>query len=54
MPVIVVLDDGETYSAMDGCVIAVVSDEDLQKLENEDCKYRDLDNVISEVKLREE
>ena len=49
---IIVLDDGETYSGVDGASICLITPEDHEKLMAEDCDACDLDPVF-ELGLRD-
>jgi hypothetical protein len=42
MHAIVVLPDGETWNTVDSCSICIITDEDLQKLVNDEIDARDL------------
>jgi hypothetical protein len=42
MTLIVVLNDGETYSDLHGCMVVDLTDEGLRKVEDEGVKVKDL------------
>lgn len=50
--VLVVLDDGETYSGLDGCTILIVNDEGMEEIiEVSDASAVSQENIISCVML---
>jgi len=50
--VLVVLDDGETYSGLDGCTILIVNDEGMEEIiEVSDASAVSRENVLSEIRL---
>ena len=49
---IVILNDGETWTIVDGCSLAVITDADLQELENGTKEAKDL-RPIMEIALRD-
>lgn len=49
---IVILSDGETYNIVDGCCIAVITDEDMSELEYGRKEVKDL-RPIMEIALRD-
>ena len=49
---IVILNDGETWTIVDGCSLAVITDADLQELENGRKEVKDL-RPIMELGIRD-
>lgn len=49
---IVILNDGETWTIVDGCSLAVITEADLQELENGSKEVKDL-RPIMELGIRD-
>jgi hypothetical protein len=53
MKTIVVLQDGETWMSLHNSSICVLSDEDMERLENDEVRAKDLTPLV-EITLRDE
>jgi len=52
--ILVVLDDGETYSGLEGCTILIVNDEGMEEIiEVADASAVSRENVIAQIVLGE-